>query len=496
MDEARENRRWSAARLVGFTALGLGASAAFLWLAFRRLDGAEIAGALASARVWPWVPAAMLAYLGGHLVRGIRCRRLVSDDADLHLATATNIVVLGYGINNVLPARLGEVARAMLLGERIGMPLPQSLTVTLLERVLDGWTILLLLLLAAALAPGVDGATLPGVALASLVLGIGSLALAWMLFLPYRTAAAAARLGGLVREDWQEPIWRFFVTVSNGLAHVRRPTNALRLGALSLTAWMLEAVMVLLMLAAFRLPMTPASALLVMAASNVGILVPSPRGHVAIFRTHCAQALALLGVASATSAAFAVALHAVFYVPITLWGLGVLLRYGGELGWTRARTAATRPVAATTIGGVPVELIGTRRARSRATAPDGLTVAITEALLPDAGSDVTRRVATFVQGQVDALPTQLRLMLLAGLLVFRAAVRARHLRGFRDLPLATRREIVNAWAFGPHALARQLFRVLRSTALLCYYEEASVKASVAGSGAAEARRRDPREVPS
>jgi hypothetical protein len=501
MDETPDNRRRSVARRVALTLGSLGASAAFLWLAFRELDPG-IGDALASARFWPWIPAATAAYLGGHVVRGLRCQKLVSNDADLHLATATNIVVLGYGVNNVLPLRMGEVARAVLLSERIGMPLPQSLTVTLLERVLDGFTILCLFLLGSALVPQVNGSALRTVQLASLILGISGLALACVLFFPYGTAALASRLSGLVHAGWREPIWRFLVSVANGLSYLRRPTHALRLAALSLAVWLLEAGMYLLVLPAFGLSMRVEWALLAMTMTNLGILVPSPRGNVGIFHSLCAQALVVLGISGATSAAYAIALHAVFYVPITVWGLGVLLRYGIELAWTTARiTDAGRRASATSFGGVRLEVIGTSRPRSRDTTPHRLVVAITEALLPGRDGDPlgppreqTQRVATFVQGQVNALPTQLRLLLSIGLLGFRTLVRVRHVRGFCSLPLATRREVVNAWAYGRHAPARQLFRVLRSTALLCYYEEASV-ADPARAGA-WTEEPDPREVPS
>jgi len=53
---------------------------------------------------------------------------------------------------------------------------------------------------------------------------------------------------------------------------------------------------------------------------------------------------------------------------------------------------------------------------------------------------------------------------------FRIAVRLRFLRAYCDLPLATRRRIAAWWAYGPSPLTRQMFRGLRSTALLAYYE--------------------------
>src|SRR5688500_18102125 len=111
----------------------------------------DLQGALAawrSAKPLPWVPLAALFYLAGHLVRGHRCELLVRGQASLPLATATNVVVVGYASNNVFPARMGELVRAGLLAERTGIPVTQSLVVTFIERLLDGIAILLLLMVA------------------------------------------------------------------------------------------------------------------------------------------------------------------------------------------------------------------------------------------------------------------------------------------------------------------------------------------------------------
>ena len=78
--------------------------------------------------------------------------------------------------------------------------------------------------------------------------------------------------------------------------------------------------------------------------------------------------------------------------------------------------------------------------------------------------------AVFVREQLAALPLRLRALARLGLLTFRIAVRLRYLRGFCGLPLARRRAVVDWWAFGPIATTRKLFRPIRSTALLAYYE--------------------------
>ena len=79
----------------------------FMGVAISRLRFEEIRTALSNARTLPWVPLAVLSYLVGHVIRGVRCKMLVSRTATLSLPAATNVVVLGYAVNNILPARLG-----------------------------------------------------------------------------------------------------------------------------------------------------------------------------------------------------------------------------------------------------------------------------------------------------------------------------------------------------------------------------------------------------
>lgn len=115
-------------------------------------------------------------------------------------------------------------------------------------------------------------------------------------------------------------------------------------------------------------------------------------------------------------------------------------------------------------------------------ARSGLYYALTEALIPaeetatsqGVRETVIRDAAVFAQEQMGRLPWRLLLLMRIGLTVFRAAVRLRYFQGYCELPLAKRRRVVSWWAYGPFSLTRQLFRPIRSTALLAYYEYAAI----------------------
>jgi hypothetical protein len=116
-----------------------------------------------------------------------------------------------------------------------------------------------------------------------------------------------------------------------------------------------------------------------------------------------------------------------------------------------------------------------------AAVPSGFYAALVEALVvtPEPGTalEIHRQAvatsAIFAAEQIASLTPELRWPLLLGLFGFRSAVRLQHLRSFTRLPLETRRRILGAWAFGPVPLTRQLFRPIRTTALIAYYEAVS-----------------------
>lgn len=82
--------------------------------------------------------------------------------------------------------------------------------------------------------------------------------------------------------------------------------------------------------------------------------------------------------------------------------------------------------------------------------------------------------AVFVREQVGALAIELRWLLLIGLAAFRVVIWLQHRRRFRDLNMSVRRETLMHWACGSVSLTRQLFRPIRSTALVAYYEYIAV----------------------
>jgi uncharacterized membrane protein YbhN (UPF0104 family) len=467
------------AQRIGIALIGVLGSAVFMWLAARRLHFATMRSVWATSKPLPWVIFGVLCYIAGQFVRGERLRVLIRRDARLSWLTATNIVVIGYASNNVFPARLGELVRAGVLVDRTGMPFGEALTITFIERLLDGIAILLILVASAFALHEVGwvrdvakvGGLVFGGALAVLLVGV---------LRPNALLALASRMSGPLGPNWRDRAFRITTHIINGGACLRSPETALSVSLLSILVWVLEASMFVCILPAFGLALRFSTGALAMSVTNLGILVPSTPGYIGPFHFFCAQALRSQGVPNGIALGYAVLVHLAFYIPVTLWGGVALFRYGVEVFATVAavRGAQSKP-ALDTIGDVPVHIIGHVESEPAALAPGAFTVSLTEAVLPASTPELVRDVAAFLDGQIHALPPHLRTLFHLGMTFFRVTTRARTFRSFCALPLLRRRSMVESWAFGQIGLFRQLFRPIRSIALLAYYERPDVVRSLA-----------------
>jgi glycosyltransferase 2 family protein len=267
------------------------------------------------------------------LLRGERWRALLGDaGARCSRGDACALTTIGYMGNNALPARAGDVMKALLSARRTGTPATETVGVLVAERMLDAAALGLVfavLVTTLHLPLGVPDWALAVVA-AGLLVGFGA---AWLL--GRRTAAGQ----------------RARAVVATVLAPSRRlwSRRGAALLALSMALWLVEGGVYAVLGGVAGVHLTLLDGLYVMALANIAALVPAAPGYVGTF-----DAAVLLGVSLVTSAAhpaalaYVVLVRFVLFVPITLAGLVALAaRYGGrrEVG-TLLRAPQPAPVSA------------------------------------------------------------------------------------------------------------------------------------------------------
>jgi uncharacterized protein (TIRG00374 family) len=231
----------------------------------------------------------------------------------------------GYLLNNVLPWRLGEVGRAILLGRRPGLSVPRVLSTILIERLYDlifGFSILLSLLPTALNADWARPAGFFGGAF-----GLTGLAALWVL---RRNPAWIERLvthlpGG--RASWGRT-WQSF---HDGLQVLGDPRRFLVSLFWMASTWMLAGVEYWLVLRSVYPPARLSWAFFMLAVSLLGGAIPSSPGAFGVFEAAGVAALAVFGVPAAPALAASLLIHGMVYAIGSLFGAIALAGEGESL---------------------------------------------------------------------------------------------------------------------------------------------------------------------
>jgi uncharacterized membrane protein YbhN (UPF0104 family) len=235
---------------------------------------------------------------------------------------AYGLTTVGYMGNNVLPARSGDLMRALLLVPVARAGKRSAVGTVVAERVLD---VVALGLMFVAIAYGVlRGVPVPGALF--VVLGVGAAALAVLV-----VAWFAFRRRELLRRG------REFVRPLASASRDLMSLHGAALLLLSFAIWTLEAAVYLAVARAVGLDMGPLDAVYVVAFTNLFAMVPAAPGYLGTFDAAVIFAVKSIGNPGYLVVTYLLLLRFVLFVPITVVGLVVLVaRYGG---WSRYRDA-------------------------------------------------------------------------------------------------------------------------------------------------------------
>ena len=109
---------------------------AFLYVAFRGVSFSEFIASLSRVSIW-WMVIYIISTVFAHFIRAVRWKYLlkyIKKDVSFHHAFAS--VMIGYGFNNIIP-RMGEVSRAVFLGQYEKISRISVLGSIVVERLID-----------------------------------------------------------------------------------------------------------------------------------------------------------------------------------------------------------------------------------------------------------------------------------------------------------------------------------------------------------------------
>jgi len=330
----RRGRRGAGIALLALLMAGLVA------FALTRLNLSHVGHALINANP-AWIALAVVLMALSLVLRSVswyETLRAALPESVIHWFAVVRATMIGVMTSAVLPGRLGEPMRVVVLSRRIDEPQRVVLPVvagTVFSQTLMNLVALAVLAVVTLSAVPLLGGHITGVIVAlTLPLAITLLVIAGPRLLSLGRLSPSKRLqaAALLFE-------RLLRDARRGLVVFARPRHGAPALAMQLLAWALQWLACYSVLVALNLQheagLSAAAAILL--AVNVSAVVPATPSNVGVFQAACLVVLAAYGVGAGVALAYGIILQAVEVV--TALGLGVpaLLREGLTWGDLRRR---------------------------------------------------------------------------------------------------------------------------------------------------------------
>ncbi|UCG51801.1 MAG: flippase-like domain-containing protein [Candidatus Latescibacterota bacterium] len=299
-------------------------SAFFLYLALRDIEWDVLWGVLRETRLSYLLPAVVVS-LVSHYFRAYRWKFMLLPVKTITTNSLFSATMIGLMGNNLLPARLGEIVRAYALGRREQISRTAAFATIVYERIVDVFSLLVLLWIVLAKIPGPDwlGRSALWLLVANVLLMFAMIAMERHRGLVTRLVARASRR---LSENTQAKIQQATEGYLGGLAGMMRPRTLLPIAVTSVATWGFAMFAVYLCFGALGIdvPVMASATLVVVIA--MGSMIPSAPAHLGTTQYACVLGLGLFGIGKSEALAYSILFHALQFFPVTILGLYYLWR--------------------------------------------------------------------------------------------------------------------------------------------------------------------------
>lgn len=321
------------------SALGIGLSAVLLYFAFKDIEFSVVLVKLRQANLALLALSAVAATCIFPL-RARRWRPILDPIApSLPFGTLWRPTAIGMMINNVMPYRAGEIARAFALSRSTAaVPFPAAFASLVVDRLFDA-VVLLMLMFGAMLDPAfprgaqVFGYTMSNIAVSGMTFVIAVLVAMYAVVLfPGKVLGIYELLARRIAPRFEDRGRAALVALTSGLSVLRTPSRFAAVFGWTVLHWLCNAFAFWIAFKAVGIPAPYSAALFLQGVIAIGVAAPQAPGFFGVFELFGKEGLGLYGVPPDAAVTWAIGFHVLSYLPITVIGAWYFLRAGLSLG--------------------------------------------------------------------------------------------------------------------------------------------------------------------
>ena len=303
-----------------------------------RIDFNNLIDSLLQVKILPLI-LAFLVTPAHCLIRAHRWKLMVKPLGRLRIFDGFSIIVVSYFVNTLLPLRVGEIVRGVILGKRLNISKSSGLGSVAFDRALDVCALFIVITITGLMFSLPDEIKHASYALLIVVL-------AMIILLTYAVIHedSARRMVKKILTPFPGKTRVRLVSIlenfSAGFALLKTPGSYLTIITDTALIWLLYAMQVWFVLVAFNFPvsypqvgMNPIFAsLVILIASAIVLSVPSAPAGIGTFHAGIIFSLALFDVGIDEAIGFAIVIHAITIIFYLVFGSIFMWHEGLKLG--------------------------------------------------------------------------------------------------------------------------------------------------------------------
>jgi len=304
--------------------ISIGVALLFLYLSFRQVSLDEVMESFYAIRPFYVLLASLLVLLGLFL-RAVRWYVILPSAKTIGILHLFRYFLVGCMLNNTMPARLGEITKAFIVGRRENLSKSMILATSVTERIFDLCSVLILFFIASFALPTASSFRKSALVV-FVTLCLMMILMATAYFKQKYLLDFVGHLLNFFPGRIQTKVFRITQAFLKGFEILSSQKNLLYAFLLSLSIWFLACVPLLVLFYGFHLPLTFSHAILLLSVISLGIMIPITPGNIGTMQFVCTYVLIFLNVNKHTGFLFSVMYHAIQFLPVTLIGFYFFLR--------------------------------------------------------------------------------------------------------------------------------------------------------------------------
>jgi hypothetical protein len=337
------------------------------WLFARKIEWSQLSVALKDAKYIYIIPTLILIFVS-HYIRAVRWSALIAPIKRVSVLNLFSATMIGFMANCVLPARIGEIIRPVMVAKKEKVKVTASFATVVMERIFDMLSIIVFASLLFFFLPAetlqdtrvsminhaetstevvkaeyvteeskADASnTIKQLKKWSIVMAFFGILAITSLFLlslyPRKAGAVFEKLLFFFPHHLRDKLVNMLHSFISGLQVFNHKRKLIWIGVLSLIIWVFNASPIYVLCYAFDIKLSFAGACFVMVCLALAVALPQAPGFIGVFHIAVQKTLVIFGVGLSSAQSFAIILWALSVIPVTIIGLLFLWREGMSLG--------------------------------------------------------------------------------------------------------------------------------------------------------------------